>query len=116
MALGFIQSMQTQSEYLVLTLIAAVIVNIIIILIEAKSHPDLATMHDDQRENSTFKDMPYTCMMNPLLPSIGISFSAVVIGYMDIVVWVIFFLTVFLSAISYFLYVIPKKHAEKMAK
>ena len=55
-------------------------------------------------------------MLNPFLPSVGISFSALVIGYMDIIVWASFFIVVFIIALSYFLYVIPKKYKEKLAK
>lgn len=107
MALGFIHSMSTDANYLLLTILASVIINILIILIEAKTHPDLATIQEDERENLSFIDKPYTCMWNPFLPSIGISCSALVIGYMDIIVWSSFFVSVIFIAISYFVYVIP---------
>ena len=42
MALGFIHSMQTDSDIIVWTLLSLVIVNVLIILIEAKAHPDLS--------------------------------------------------------------------------
>lgn len=116
MALGFIHSMQTFSEYIHLTLISLCALNILIIVIEAKTNPDLSQMQEDQREDQTFRDKPYTCMMNPFLPSIGISCSAVVIGYMDLIVWVIFFVVLALTFISYFFYVIPQKHKEKLEK
>lgn len=116
MALGFIHSMQLDSDYVLLTLLAAVILNILIIFIEAKTHPDLATIQEDERENLSFKDKPYTCMWNPFLPSIGISGSALVIGYMDIIVWSSFFIATILIGISYFVYVIPRKHKEKLSK
>ena len=116
MALGFIHSMSTDANYLLLTLLASVIINILIILIEAKTHPDLATIQEDERENLVFKDKPYTCMWNPFLPSVGISCSALVIGYMDIVVWSSFFIGTIIIAISYFIYVIPHKHKEKLSK
>ena len=47
-------------------------------------------------------------MFNPFLPSVGISFSALVIGYMDIIVFASFFIVVLFIALSYFIYVIPK--------
>ena len=116
MALGFFQSMQTDADYIAYIMLSCVIINILIILIEAKAHPDLTTLQEDQRENQFFKDKPYTCMLNPFLPSVGISFSALVIGYMDIIVWASFFVSLIFIALSYFLYVIPKKFNEKTNK
>ena len=85
-------------------------------MIESRIYPDLTSMQEDQRENQTFKDMPYTCMFNPLLPSIGISFSGIVVGYMDIEVWVAFFIVVLFTILSYFFLVIPSKDQEKLYK
>ena len=117
MTLGFVHSMEIDSsEYFLYGLLGCVCLNILIILIEAKTHPDLTTMQEDQRENQFFKDKPYTCMFNPFLPSIGISFSALVIGYMDIIVWSSFFISLIFIALSYFLYVVPKKFKEKTEK
>ena len=87
-----------------------VLTNIAIIFIEAKTHPDLTQTQEDERENQTFLDKPYTCMLNPFLPSVGISCSALVIGYMDIIVWSSFFLVTLAIAVTYFIYVIPRKH------
>ena len=79
-------------------------------------HPDLATMKEDLLEAQSFKDPPYTCMLNPFLPCVGISVSAIVVGYMDILVWATFFVVVALTAASYFLWVIPSKHKDKVNK
>jgi hypothetical protein len=110
MALGFIHSLQKDASFILFTLLALVLINILTILIETKTHPDLETMQEDERENLLFKDKPYTCMWNPFMPSIGISCSALVIGYMDIAVWSSFFIVTILIGLTYFLYVIPRKH------
>ena len=86
------------------------------IFIESKLYPDQASFAEDKREYDTLPDKPYTCMLNPLLPSIGIWFSGTVIGYLDVIVWTSFFGVIVLIAISYFLYVIPRKYNEKIKK
>lgn len=116
MTLGFIHSMQVFDDYFMITMISLIAVNMLIIMVEHKRHPDLEAIEEDLRENKTFKDTPYTCMLSPFLPSIGISVSGIVLGYMDIVVWATFFIVVFLTILSYFLYVVPKKHREKLKK
>ena len=52
-------------------------------------------------------EKPYTCMYNPLLPAIGISFSGVTMGYIDLNVWVTFFVILILISLSYVFVVIP---------
>ena len=52
-------------------------------------------------------------MFNPIIPCIGIWGSGVVIGYIDIIVWASFFVVCLLIALSYFIYVIPRKYLEK---
>jgi hypothetical protein len=61
-------------------------------------------------------DKPYTCMLNPIIPCIGIMGSGTFIGYIDVLVWTSFFGVVVIIAISYFLYVIPRKYLEKLRK
>lgn len=114
MAFGFLHSMELGQDMALWVLVGLVLTNLAAILIESKTHPDLTQMQEDERENQTFKDKPYTCMLNPLLPSVGISCSAVVIGYMDIIVWSSFFLSIFAIGLTYFIYVIPRKHKEKV--
>lgn len=110
MAFGFLHSMELGQDTALWVLFGLVLTNMASILIEAKMHPDLTQIHEDENENRTFKDKPYTCMLNPFLPSVGISCSAVVIGYMDIIVWSSFFLSVLVIGLTYFVYVIPRKH------
>lgn len=96
--------------------LAGCFVNIIIIFIEAKLYPDRVSIEEDKKEDETMPDNPYTCMFNPIIPSIGIWGSGAVIGYLDTIVWQSFFGIVILIAISYFIYVIPRKYGEKMKK
>jgi len=47
---------------------------------------------------------------------IGISGSGVVLGYIDQMIWALLLIILLFSLLSYFLYVIPKKHEEKLKK
>jgi hypothetical protein len=79
-------------------------------------YPDTKTIEEDQREADLMKDKPYTCMLNPLIPAIGIMLSGVTIGYIDHDVWITFFIISVLIAISYFIYVIPRKYAKTVRR
>ncbi len=102
------------NNYIVGIILAAIVVVMIILIIESKQYPDLASIAEDVKENNLFPDKPYTCMLNPLIPSLGIWGSGTVIGYIDVIVWASFFGVVVLIGISYFLFVIPRRYDEKM--
>lgn len=112
---GFLHSIN-MPIFIVIVMLSACLINIFIIQIESRMYPDLQTIAEDQRENDTFPDKPYTCMFNPILPCLGIFFSGTVIGYLDIIVWTSFLGVMVLIGASYFVYVIPRKYEEKINK
>lgn len=98
---------------LIALLLAAIVVLIIVIFAEAKYYPDRESIAEDEKENETLPDLPYTCMLNPIIPCLGISSSGVIIGYIDLIVWISFFAIVILIGISYFIFVVPRKYNQK---
>jgi amino acid transporter len=109
---GFTHSLQADAV-LVSGFLAGCVILVIVIFVESKYYPDVKQIEDDLKENETFIDKPYTCMLNPVLPCIGIWGSGTVIGYIDIIVWASFFVIVLLIAGSYFAFVLPRKYREK---
>ena len=59
------------------------IVLVVLIVIESKLYPDTKTIEAELNEDRHLIDKPYTCMLNPLLPAVGIMFSSLTLGYMD---------------------------------
>jgi len=93
-----------------------VVVFISLIVVESNLYPDLETIEEDKQEDKNFVDKPFSCMMNPLLPSIGIMSSGVTIGFIDQSVWITFFIIIVCIVGSYFIFVIPRKIKRSLKK